>query len=54
MERFSATRIKQRYPENLIIGITGHREEAVMMKCRRRDMDLVETKPVDLHKLLSV
>jgi len=55
MDGYTAARmIKQRYPELLIVGTTGHSDEASLQKCRRSGMNIVETKPVNLNKLLNI
>jgi len=52
MDGFTATRIiKQKHPELLIIGATGHSDETSRSKGRRSGMSIVETKPLNFEKI---
>jgi len=52
MDGFAATRlIKQKHPEMLVVGATGHSDEQSHAKGRRSGMSIVETKPLNFEKI---
>jgi len=55
MDGYTAARlIRQKHPELLIVGVTGHHEEACLARARRSGMNVVETKPLDMKKIISL
>jgi CheY-like chemotaxis protein/signal transduction histidine kinase len=55
MDGFTAARlIRQKNPDLLIIGVTGHSEEACLNKARRNGMTVVETKPLNMKKIIGL
>jgi len=55
MDGYTAARlIRQKNPELLIIGVTGHSEEACLNKARRNGMNIVETKPLNMKKIVGL
>jgi len=55
MDGFTATKlIREKWPDIIIIGMTGHRRDRVLQKAKDHGMNNIETKPLDFKKILAM
>ena len=50
----TAKMIRARWPNNVIIGVTGHQREEVLDKAKLFGMNDIETKPLNLKKIIEL